>query len=94
MADRVAVIGGGVIGALRTTSPGPGSASRSWTRRFGAACSHANCGFICPSHVLPLAGAGAIWSTLKTLFHRIHRSRCGRAWRSATWAGFSALPAL
>lgn len=37
---------------------------------FGAACSHANCGYICPSHVLPLAAPGAIGGTLKTLFQR------------------------
>jgi len=37
---------------------------------FGAGCSHANCGYVCPSHVLPFAAPGAIWSTLKTLFQR------------------------
>lgn len=37
---------------------------------FGAGCSHANCGYVCPSHVLPLAMPGAVWSTLKTLFQR------------------------
>ena len=36
--------------------------------RFGAGCSHANCGYVCPSHILPLAAPGAVWSTLKTLF--------------------------
>src|SRR5581483_7126787 len=36
----------------------------------GGACSHANCGYVCPSHVLPLAAPGAVWSTLKTLFRR------------------------
>jgi D-amino-acid dehydrogenase len=35
--------------------------------RFGAACSHANCGYICPSHVLPLAEPGAISATLKAM---------------------------
>ena len=37
---------------------------------FGAGCSHGNCGYICPSHVLPLAGPGAIGTTLKTLFQK------------------------
>lgn len=35
---------------------------------FGAGCSHANCGYVCPSHVLPFAGPGVLWSTLRTLF--------------------------
>ena len=30
--------------------------------RFGAGCSHGNCGFVCPSHVLPLAEPGGLWS--------------------------------
>src|SRR6266699_187180 len=34
---------------------------------FGKGCSHANCGFVCPSHVLPLAGPGAIRAAIKAL---------------------------
>jgi D-amino-acid dehydrogenase len=37
---------------------------------FGRGCSHGNCGFVCPSHVLPLAGPGALRAALKTLFVR------------------------
>jgi D-amino-acid dehydrogenase len=37
---------------------------------FGMACSHANCGLVVPSHVLPLAMPGAVRSTLKTLFKK------------------------
>jgi D-amino-acid dehydrogenase len=89
MSDRVAVVGGGVIGAcaayylardgFRVTVLDRG--------RFGAACSHANCGFICPSHVLPLATPGAIWSTLKTLFQRSSplKVRPGVAIRNMGW---------
>ncbi|MBI3407058.1 MAG: FAD-dependent oxidoreductase [Planctomycetes bacterium] len=64
--DKVIVIGGGVIGAfcayfLRR-------AGRDVTivdaGKFGMGCSHANCGFVSPSHVLPLAGPGAIRSAL------------------------------
>ncbi len=32
------------------------------------ACSHGNCGYICPSHVLPLTEPGAIRVALKSLF--------------------------
>ena len=38
---------------------------------FGRGCSHANCGFVCPSHVLPLARPGAIANAaLRTMFVR------------------------
>jgi D-amino-acid dehydrogenase len=70
MANRVVVVGGGVVGACsayylaragwRVTVVDRGA--------FGAGCSHANCGYVCPSHVLPLATPGAVWSTFKTLF--------------------------
>jgi D-amino-acid dehydrogenase len=69
---RVIVIGGGVVGACCAYYLA--KAGRPVTvldrGRFGAACSHANCGYVCPSHVLPLAAPGAIWSTLKTLFQK------------------------
>src|SRR5262245_4463876 len=71
-ARRVVVIGGGVIGA----------ASAYYLQRdgwdvtilekntFGSGCSHANCGLVCPSHVLPLAEPGAVTGALKALFAR------------------------
>lgn len=34
---------------------------------LGEACSHANCGLVCPSHVLPLAEPGAVAKTLPAL---------------------------
>ncbi len=66
------VIGGGVIGACSAYY----LARAGWRvtildrGAFGRGASHANCGYVCPSHVLPLAAPGAVWSTLKTLFHR------------------------
>jgi D-amino-acid dehydrogenase len=72
MANRVVVVGGGVVGACCAYYLA--KAGRAVTLldrgKFGAGCSHANCGYVCPSHVLPLAAPGAVWSTLKTLFHR------------------------
>lgn len=69
---NVVVIGGGVVGACSAYY-----LSRAGNRvtildrgAFGRGCSHANCGYVCPSHVLPIAGPGAVWSTLKTLFQR------------------------
>lgn len=37
--------------------------------QFGMGCSHANCGFISPSHVLPLAVPGAVGKTMAALLH-------------------------
>jgi len=71
-ARTVVVVGGGVIGtacAYYLTRAG-------WRvtviekSTVGGACSHGNCGYVCPSHVLPHAGPGAIWSTLQTIFQR------------------------
>jgi D-amino-acid dehydrogenase len=69
---KVLVIGGGVVGACTAYSLSQAGYAVTIADRakFGAACSHANCGYICPSHVLPFATPGAIWSTLKTLFQR------------------------
>jgi D-amino-acid dehydrogenase len=72
VSQRVVVVGGGVIGL----------ACAHYLRRdgwdvtvidqglIGRGCSRGNCGFVCPSHVLPLAAPGAISSTLKTLLQR------------------------
>jgi len=68
-AEHVVVLGGGVIGAMcawylseaghRVTIVDQG--------KFGSACSHGNCGYICPSHVLPLAVPGAVRRSLRAL---------------------------
>src|SRR5512138_1749060 len=72
MAGRVVVVGGGVIGACSAyyLAKAGFRVAVLDRGRFGAGCSHANCGYVCPSHVLPLATPGAVWSTLKTLFAR------------------------
>ena len=69
---RVVVIGGGVVGACCAYYLAKAGREVIILERgqFGAGCSHANCGYICPSHILPFAGPGAIWSTLKTLFQK------------------------
>jgi D-amino-acid dehydrogenase len=68
----VVVVGGGVVGAacayylsrrgLAVTVLDQGE--------FGRGCSHANCGYVCPSHVLPMAGPGAVMMGLKALVAR------------------------
>ena len=68
--QHVLVIGGGVIGAA--CAHYLQQAGRRVTivdkDRFAGGCSHANCGFICPSHVLPLAEPGAFREAFKSLF--------------------------
>jgi D-amino-acid dehydrogenase len=69
---HVLVIGGGVIGTAcayylsrsgwRVTIVDQGG--------FGMGCSHGNCGFVCPSHVLPLAAPGAVGMALRSLLTR------------------------
>jgi len=66
----VIVVGAGVIGVacahylraagLRVTVIDQGT--------IGGACSGGNCGYICPSHVLPLTEPGAVGMALKSLF--------------------------
>ena len=55
--QHTVVIGGGVIGGfsawyLRQTGRDVTLIDKG---RFGKACSHGNCGFVSPSHVIPLA---------------------------------------
>ena len=63
------IVGGGVIGiacAHYLTKAGYGVTviDRS---TIGGACSHANCGYVCPSHVLPLTVPSAIPMAIKSL---------------------------
>ena len=71
------VIGGGVIGAftayyLRQTGRQVTIIDR---RTFGAACSHGNCGYVSPSHVLPLCRPGQLANGLKGLISSKHALR-------------------
>jgi D-amino-acid dehydrogenase len=70
--SRAVVIGGGVIGVacayfLR---------ERGWQvtivdrGRIGGGCSHGNCGFVSPSHVLPLAEPGAVRRALASMLKK------------------------
>jgi len=72
MSGHVVVVGGGVIGAACAYYLSKAGWSVTVLDRgdFGKGCSHGNCGFVCPSHVLPLAVPGAVRSALKALFSR------------------------
>ncbi len=69
---NIVVIGGGVVGAACAYYLNKSGAAVTVIDRamFGSACSHANCGFISPSHILPLCQPGAISSTLRTMFKK------------------------
>ncbi|MDY3557231.1 FAD-dependent oxidoreductase [Gemmata sp. JC717] len=69
---RVVVVGGGVVGACSAYALAKAGKQVVIVEQkgFGSGSSHANCGYVSPSHVLPFAGPGAIGSTLKTLFQR------------------------
>jgi D-amino-acid dehydrogenase len=84
---RVIVVGGGVIGAAcayylaragrRVTVVDQG--------RFGRGCSHGNCGYVCPSHVLPLAAPGAVGMALRSLLARDAPFRIKPRFDPALW---------
>jgi D-amino-acid dehydrogenase len=70
--DSMIVVGGGAIGASCAYYLSKAGWQVTVIDRgaFGGGCSHGNCGFICPSHVLPLAAPGAIGPALKALLSR------------------------
>lgn len=70
MPQQVVVVGGGVIGlACAHFLERAGCRVTVIDRQaIGQGCSHANCGLICPSHVLPLAEPGAVRTALRSLF--------------------------
>ncbi len=66
---HVIVVGGGVIGAacayyLRQSGRPVTILEQG---AFGKGCSHGNCGLVSPSHILPLAGPGAVRTALAAL---------------------------
>ncbi len=85
------VIGGGVVGGMSAwyLSQAGFQVTVLERDRFGAACSHGNCGYICPSHILPLCQPGAIGKTLKAMLHRDSpfriKPRLSPEWLSWFW---------
>ncbi|MDE0839409.1 MAG: FAD-dependent oxidoreductase [Kiritimatiellae bacterium] len=70
--ERVVIIGGGVIAissAYYLAKAGY-QVTLLERNRFGSGCSESNCGFICPSHILPLCEPGARAKTLKTMLQK------------------------
>ena len=53
--------------------------------KLAQGCSHANCGFVCPSHVLPLTEPGAIGTAVASLFRPGSPFRVRPQCRPALW---------
>lgn len=70
--ERVIVVGGGVIGAACAYYLAKAGRQVTVVDRgaFGKGCSHGNCGFVCPSHVLPLPGPGAVRRAMGAMLRR------------------------
>ncbi len=87
---HVVIVGGGVIGA--SSAYYLAKSGRQVTiidaGEFGRQCSHANCGLVCPSHVLPLPEPGAVGKTLRSLFQRNAPFRIKPRWDPGLWAWF------
>ena len=66
------VIGGGLIGCASAYY----LCRQGWSvtllerQRIGSGASHGNCGYVCPSHAMPLSGPGVVAHTLPSLFKR------------------------
>lgn len=89
--DHIAVIGGGIIGGMCAWYLTEAGFRVTVIDRehFGRACSHGNCGYICPSQVLPLCQPGAMAKTLKAMLKRNSPFRIkpslSRHWLSWFW---------
>ena len=70
MSQRAVVIGGGVIGAASAHYLNKSGWDVTILERkgFGSGAAHGNCGYVCPSHILPLPGPGVIKKTVKAMF--------------------------
>lgn len=85
--ERVVIIGGGVIGAMCALHIRQSGRDVTIVDRgeFGAGCSHGNCGYVCPSHLLPLAAPGAVRSSLPYLFKRNAPLAIRWRWSPSLW---------
>lgn len=86
--EQVVVVGAGVVGIACAHYLSKAGFSVTVLDRdtVAGACSHGNCGYICPSHVLPLTEPEALRVGLESLIHphapfRIHPSLRPALWR-------------
>lgn len=88
--SSVVVVGAGVVGAACAYYLTLAGAKVILIDRgeFGRGCSHGNCGFVSPSHVLPLCRPGAVTSSLKTLFQKNSPFKIRPRLDLKTWSWF------
>ena len=84
------IVGGGVIGAfcawfLRRSGRQVTIIERN---EFGAGCSHGNCGYVSPSHVLPLTSPAQLRRGLKGMISRNSALRIRPRLSPSMWAWF------
>src|SRR5258706_11094376 len=72
MRGSVIVIGSGIVGvsAAHFLSEMGWKVTIVDRGKYASGCSHANCGLICPSHILPLAEPGAVRRTLGAMISK------------------------
>jgi D-amino-acid dehydrogenase len=87
-AERVIVVGSGIIGVACAHYLSLAGRPVTILERggFGQGCSHGNCGFVCPSHILPLAEPGAVGTALRSLFQRNSPFKVRLRFDPALWA--------
>lgn len=83
LSDEVIIVGGGVIGVMSAYYLHKKGISVTVIdkSKIGAACSSGNCGYICPSHILPLTEPGMVMTGLKSLFNPKAAFRIKPQWR-------------
>ncbi|TWU67237.1 NAD(P)/FAD-dependent oxidoreductase [Crateriforma conspicua] len=87
---RVVIIGGGIIGVaaahfLKNDGHDVVVVDKG---SIGGACSHGNCGLVCPSHVLPLAEPGAPWSAIRSVLNPASAFRVKPRLDPSLWSWF------
>ena len=85
MAERVAIVGGGIVGiaCAHYLSQAGYAVTVIDQGRIGGGCSHGNCGHICPSHVLPLNERANLFAALGSLVNPRAPFRVRPQWRPA-----------
>lgn len=85
--DRIVIVGGGIIGiaCAHYLCKAGMKVTVLEQNLLGGACSHGNCGYICPSHVLPLTEPDALWTGMKSIFNPRAPFRIRPTLRPALW---------
>ena len=85
--EHVVIVGAGIIGiaCAHYLSKAGMKVTVLEQDALAAACSFGNCGYICPSHVLPLTEPNALWMGMKSVFNPRAAFRIRPSLRPALW---------